>query len=123
MISTRIEVVNVKKSDVEAPQVGRLQRAGRPGEARAQGERQELRSDVLTPIISAAVSSSRIAPQARPIRERSRLRATTIAITTRAIPKYGAATPEVAPNLIPKITNGSIGLIPSGPPVRLMFSR
>ncbi len=29
--------------------------------------------------------------------------------------------PEVAPNLMPRIENGSIGLMPSGPPVRFTF--
>ena len=88
MIRTRIEVENCEEVRRRGAQVGRLE-ARRPTPAKL-APRANARSfvrTVLTPIISAAVSSSRIAPQARPMRERSRLRATTIAMTTRAIPK------------------------------------
>ena len=43
MIRTRIDVENLKKSDVVAPQVGRLKRTGDAGEAGAQREGEELR--------------------------------------------------------------------------------
>ena len=77
---------------------------------------------VFTPIISAATSSSRMAIQARPMRERSRLRAMMMPMTSRTKPRYTALMPWIAPNLRPKKLGGSIGLMPSGPPVRFAFS-
>ena len=87
MIRTRIEIEKSKKSDVVAPRYDAWNAPATPAKLAPRANARSFVRTVLTPIISAAVSSSRMAPQARPIRDRSRLRATTMAIRTRNMPR------------------------------------
>ena len=87
MIRTRIDVEKAKKSDVVAPRYEAWNAPATPAKLAPSANARSFVRTVLTPIISAAVSSSRMAIQARPIRECSRLRATRMASRSRKMPR------------------------------------
>ena len=87
MMRTRIEVENAKKSDVVAPRYEAWNAPATPAKLAPSAKASSFVRTVLTPIISAAVSSSRMAIQARPMREYWRLRATRTAMASMKIPR------------------------------------